>query len=143
MDFDGEDLARDRGPDVGTHDDADGLRQGHEPRIDEADRHDRGGTAALQYSSYQCTCDHTHDPVFCQKCKNRLHFLSGCLLKTFTHQIHAIDEYSKSTQQSKYNLHIFFHLSSFPIIFLCKTIYSCALCSPVTEYSTHSAIFTT
>ena len=47
MDFDGEDLARDRGPDVGAHDNADGLRQGHEPRVDEADRHDRGGAAAL------------------------------------------------------------------------------------------------
>ena len=71
MDLDGEDLARNRGSDVGAHDDADGLRQGHEPRIDETDRHDRGGAAALDENGDAGTHQHAHDRRFGQ-CSDKL-----------------------------------------------------------------------
>lgn len=47
LDFDGQKLACHRSADVGSHNDADGLLQGHESGIHKAHSHHRGGAAAL------------------------------------------------------------------------------------------------
>ena len=90
--LDGEYLAGDGGPDIRAHDDADGLRERHESRVDEADRHDGGGAAALDEDCDAGSHENAHDGRFGQRSDKLPQSVPGYQLESLTDQLDGEEE---------------------------------------------------
>ena len=116
-DFEGDDLRRDRGADVGAQNDRNGLGQAHQARAHEADRHDRRGARALQHGRRQRAGQNAENRIFSQKGKDILHLFAGDLLQVVAHHIHTEDEDGKAAKKTqggrKHGVHESVLLSSY------------------------------
>ena len=72
-----ENLGGDSGADVGAHDDAHGLLQLHDARVDEAHAHDGGGGRAVDQTGDQGADEYAHKQVVGQPFQNGLQTAAG------------------------------------------------------------------
>ena len=101
LDLEGHDLGGHGGSDVGPHDDPDGLFQGHEPRVDEAHRHDRGAAAALNEHGHKSADENPADGGFRQGADELPHLVSGEVLERLAHQLDSEKEKSYAAENLK------------------------------------------
>ena len=85
-------MAGDRRTDIGTHDNKYSLCDPHDPCIDKADKHTGGSTGGLHQSSDQCTRKQSYKRFFRKLFQDILKFAAGHMLKTISHDLHAIEE---------------------------------------------------
>ena len=97
--LDGENLAGDGGADVGSHDHADGLGERHEPGIHEADRHDRGGAAALDEHRNASPNKYPHERGFGQSTYQLPETIPGDELQGLTDQLDGEEEKPNSSEK--------------------------------------------
>lgn len=90
-DAEGEGLHRQRGAEVGAHDDREGLDKGHEPRVDEADQHHHG-RSAVREKSEQGAEEHPAHAAARGGSEQGAQALAGGLAETFGHDLHAEEE---------------------------------------------------
>ena len=99
LDLEGEYLARDGRTDVRAHDDADGLRQRHKPRLHEAHSHDRSGAGALDDHSHACTKDHAEQRRLCEHADDVAHALASKELEGVTDELDGVKEEAYAAEQ--------------------------------------------
>ena len=108
-----EQPCRDRGADVGTHDDVDGLPERHKPGVYKADDHDGRCGRALddgRYAEARQKARHDLSGHF----SKQLTELSACAaLQRLPHEVHAEQKQAKTADhcQKIKNIHIFFLIS--------------------------------
>ena len=88
----GDQLRRDGGADVGSHDHAERLLQRHHPRLHEAHRHDRRGGARLDHHRYQRADQRALERRARQRRDQRAHAVARQILKGVAHQFDAVQE---------------------------------------------------
>ena len=103
----GEQPCRHRRAEVGTHDDAGCLMQGHQPRVDEADHHDRGCGGRLDDQRHAETEQKTFECARCELFKNAFQLVARTFFQCVAHDPHAEQEHGKSAEQGEefYNRH--------------------------------------
>ena len=94
-------LGGDGGTDIGTHDDADGLRQGHKRGVDEADDHHIGGRGALDHQRDRKAHQHGHEPVAGRLFQNDPQLVACGVAKAGGHERHAVQEQTYASQQGE------------------------------------------
>ena len=92
LDAEGDDLGGDRRPDVGPHDDADGLLQGHQTCVDETDGHHRGSAAALDQDRDEDADEDSPEGRLRQGPDQVAHAVARDELKGFAHELDAVKE---------------------------------------------------
>ena len=106
--------AGDGGADIRAHDHADGLMQLHQAGVDEADRHNGGGTAGLNDGGDGHAEQQAAQGAAGHGGQDSLQLTAGCLLQRFTHQVHAIQEHGNAAHQGEHikNGHPVLHIHS-------------------------------
>ena len=94
-----EDPCRDRGANIGTHDNAHGLLQCHNTGVHETDHHDRGCGRRLDHSGDAKTKQESLKHIGTHLCQNGLQLAAGLPFQRFAHHIHAEQEQGKAAQQ--------------------------------------------
>ena len=84
---------------VCTHDDAYGLRKGHDAGVDEADANDDRAGRRLDDAGDQCAEDHAFDGRGGKLLQYALHLAAGQLFQAGTHDRHTIEEQRNTAQQ--------------------------------------------
>ena len=92
------DPGRDGRPDVGTHDDRDGLHQREQARVDKRHGHQRGGRRRLDGCGYEHTGEHTGEAVGGHSPENMAQLRAGHLLKGVAHRLHTKHEKCERTE---------------------------------------------
>jgi len=107
----GKQKRRDGSPHVGTHDDADRLRQRHDAGVDESDDHDRRGGGGLYQGGHDQPEQEALELIGSQLTENGLHLVAGEALQRVAHDVHSEKEQGKSAQKLEYfvNTHIGVH----------------------------------
>ncbi len=85
-------LGSDRRPDIGAHDDPEGLLQVHQTGIDEADGHDGRRTRRLQDAGHARTQGDAVDRPLRKLAQDPLQLAAGCLLQPVPHELHPVQE---------------------------------------------------
>ena len=94
---------RQRGSDVSTHNDRDGLSQRQEPGIHKRDCHHRRCCRRLDRCRYQHTCQHTCKTIGSHCTKDVSQLRTRHLLQGFTHWLHTKHQKGEWTQKLKNN----------------------------------------
>ena len=94
-----DDLAGDRGADVGADDDAEGLVQGQYARGDQTRGDDDGGRAGLDQRRHGQAQDESADRAAGQLFHGQLQRAGGALLEAVPHEAHAVEEHGEAAQQ--------------------------------------------
>ena len=97
-----EQPAGDGGADVGAHNDADGLVQFHQARVDEADRHNGGSAAGLNDGGDSHAQQQRPDGAGSHRGEDTLQFAASGLLQRLAHQVHAVQEHGDAAHQGEY-----------------------------------------
>ena len=84
-----EDPGGDGGADVSAHDDVDGLTQGQQAGVDEADHHDGGGGGTLNDGGDGKTGQEAHGLVGGQLTEQNPETVTGPALQGLAHEVHA------------------------------------------------------
>ena len=95
----GQDPGGDGGADVGTHDDADGLAEGHDAGVDKAHQHDGDGGGGLDGHGDADTQQQALEGVGGHAFEQALQLAAGHFLQALGHQVHAVEEESQATQE--------------------------------------------
>ena len=93
--------SRERGADVGTHDDRDGLCQGEKTGVDERNRHHSGGRGTLHGAGNKCTREHTCEPIGGHRPENVSQLRSRHFLQSLAHHLHSVDEQRQRSENLK------------------------------------------
>ena len=96
-----DDPGRDGGTDVGTHDDANGLREVHQSGIDEADDHHSGCARRLDECCDEDSGDDAHEAVLGHCGEDGAQAVAGKFFQTFGHDFHTVKEESERAQQAQ------------------------------------------
>ena len=94
LDPEGQNLSRDRGADVGAHDDADGLGKIHETGVHEAHRHDGGRAAALNDHGDGRTQKNAQNGRFRKHAYDAAQSLAGHHLQGFADELDGVEKNS-------------------------------------------------
>ena len=94
-------LRDDRGADVRTHDNADGLFQGHQPRVDEAHRHNGRAAAALDKHGDERADKNASDGSSGQGTDKLAHLVAGEVLERLAHQFYTEKKKSNAPENLK------------------------------------------
>ena len=113
-----DNLRSHRCTDIGAEDDRNRLRQRHQSCTDKADDHNGGRRAALQHCGNERTGKHADERILRQNAQYLFHFFAGCLLQTLAHQIHAVNEYRKTAEQSGNGRYHFLIHNDSPLLIL-------------------------
>ena len=90
---------RDRCADVCAHNHADRLRQGHQPRVDEADDHDRRRGGGLHHRRDGDAREHGEEAVARHHAQQLFQPCTRRFFQRFAHQLHPEQEQPKSAEQ--------------------------------------------
>ena len=85
--------------DIGSHDDADCLRELHQSGIDEPHHHDGGGTGTLDQGRDDCPQQKPLQGGAGQFVENQFQLVAGHLFQAFAHELHAIQKQGHAGQQ--------------------------------------------
>ena len=91
--------ARDRRADVCAHNHADRLRQGHQPRIDETDDHDRRRGGGLHHRRDGDAREHGEEAVARDHAQQLFQPCTRRFFQRFAHQLHSEQEQPQSAEQ--------------------------------------------
>ena len=92
LDLEGKYLARDGSTDIRAHDNTDGLRQRHEPSLNEAHRHNGGGAGTLDGHGHTSTKDNTEKRRFGEHANDIAHAFTGYELERITDELDSVKE---------------------------------------------------
>ena len=100
----GDDLCGNGGADIRPQDDPDGLIERHEACIDKADRHDRGGAAALNDGGDSDPYKDRHYPIVGKGLQDSPHSVASGLLEPLGHKPHPDEKEANSSDEAEYQL---------------------------------------